>query len=367
MQSTMKITGDSKNLICDDEYLLYTISRGTESQKKIYKPGPYWLKKSKSAKKEIRRFGLSNFRGNTNSIANSYGDNSEIDTRVRNRTGVRAIFSKIFRDLYPFNAFFSDQVALTKNYCNEVIELQDLILKKNDRVKILLSKYNLDFETTRGGCLRIVDLAGFKVSSYYLSLLNTLDYINFEAEIFKRKSYFEIGAGFGANPHLLIELFGVRKIILLDISPNLYVATQYLKSFYGESVIDYQKSKEMNSITFSNDNRLEIFCILPEQIEKIGSEIDLFHNAHSFAEMTEDIIENYAKRIDRVMAKSGFISLVSYDYHVPGVTIHPSNISKFFSGKFERKDFPKVLENEGSNYVHFYSHSIVPGGLDVTS
>ena len=70
----------------------------------------------------------------------------------------------------------------------------------------------------------------------------------------------------------------------------------------------------MEFIEFNDNNELEIFCIAPPQIEKVKSKIELFHNAHSFVEMTENIIQNYAKKIERIMSKNNsVISLVSYD------------------------------------------------------
>ena len=83
-------------------------------------------------------------------------------------------------------------------------------------------------------------------------------------------SYFEIGGGFGANIHLLLNNFkNIKKIIYLDIVPNLFVGTEYLRRFYGNSVKDYSILKEQKKIKFSKNNELEIFCIPPWKIEDI--------------------------------------------------------------------------------------------------
>ena len=114
--------------------------------------------------------------------------------------------------------------------------------------------------------------------------------------------------------------------------PNLYVGTQYLKSFYGEKIIDYKKSKNMEIIKFSDTDDLEIFCITPQQIEKIKSQIDLFHNAHSFVEMPENIIDNYAKKVEAILSKdNSTISLVSYDGYDLNTTINPDKLPDFFT------------------------------------
>lgn len=80
---------------------------------------------------------------------------------------------------------------------------------------------------------------------------------------------FEIGGGFGQYIHVLLQNYSnIKKILYLDIVPNIYVGTQYLKRFYGESVIDYNITRKMNKIQFSDNNKLEIICIAPWQIEK---------------------------------------------------------------------------------------------------
>ena len=70
----------------------------------------------------------------------------------------------------------------------------------------------------------------------------------------------------------------------------------------------------MKNIEFSDNDELEVFCIQPNQIEKIKSKIDWFHNENSFVEMPKKIIQNYANKIEDILSSdSSTISLVSYD------------------------------------------------------
>ena len=63
------------------------------------------------------------------------------------------------------------------------------------------------------------------------------------------KSFFEIGGGFGANIHFLLTNFSnIKKIIYLDVVPNIYVGPEYLKYFYGKSVKDYLNTYESKNI-----------------------------------------------------------------------------------------------------------------------
>ena len=146
------------------------------------------------------------------------------------------------------------------------------------------------------------------------------------------KTFFEIGGGFGSNIHFLITNFpNIKKIIYLDIVPNIYVGTEYLKYHFKENVIDYLQVKDKDEIKFSDNDDLEIICIPPWLIEKVKVEIDHFHNAASFVEMPEKIVKNYIKYVNKFKTKQ--ISLMSYDDFDPKTTFDPNLLSNFFDNK----------------------------------
>ena len=342
--------------IDDDFELLDLMVRDSSKIDDIYKPGPYWLKNTMAAVRELKKFGLSEFRGSVNGAGTSFCDNAMVDYRGSNNFGIRSILTKIYRDVYPFNRLFDSQVSLTTSYFKSMIEYQTDYLKKNDRVKSLLKKYVIPEDTTKGGCLSSCDFEGKKISHHYLQLLSTLDHVLQNINVKSKRSFFEIGGGFGTNTHLLIEnVPSVKKVIYLDIAPNLYIGTQYLKSFFGKSVIDYKQSKNMDTITFSNNDELEIFCIMPSQIELIDADIDLFHNAHSFVEMPKTVVQNYAKNIERILSKTnGSISLISYDNGDLNTTFHPDELISFFSCSFE-KTVLQTSPIENNNRYYYLS------------
>lgn len=345
-----------KSSITEDSKLLEMMVRDSSSVESIYLPGPYWRTKTKSAVKEIRQYGLSDFRGYTNGIATSFGDNAYIDKRHGNRAGIRSIVLKICSDFFPFNRVYDAQVRLTKNYYDEMVRLRSEYLIQHPRVKSLLNQYEIGMETVRGGCRNFITVNGKNISHHYLQLLDTIDHVNQSVKFSKHTRFLEIGVGFGANTHLLVELFDVRKIICVDIVPNLYVSTQYLKSFYGSGVIDYLgcKSKE---IKFKDNDDLEIFCIAPQQIENIRSEIDVFHNAHSFVEMPKNVVENYANKVNRLLpsGSKSFVSLVSYDQFDLATTFHPDLLTKYFKGSVSRKQLA-TLDPDRINYHYIISN-----------
>jgi hypothetical protein len=126
----------------------------------------------------------------------------------------------------------------------------------------------------------------------------------------------EIGAGFGVNIHLLIENYpNIRKYLLVDISPTLYVSTQYLRSYYGDSIIDAVSYQENGMNAFNDTNDLEIICLLPSQLCSFIGTIDFFNNAHSFVEMTKEIVSEYSREIARLQNSSELKKIALCTYH----------------------------------------------------
>lgn len=344
----------SFKLIEDDLNLLQSMCAHFETVDYIYKPGPYWKNSTINATRELKKFGLNGFRGWQNGAATSFGDNAIVDYRSISNFGIRNIINLLLRKIYPFNKIFDNQVGLTKDYFTELVKYRTLYLNNLIRVNFLLKHHNITFDTLKGDCVTFGDFNGKLISHHYLQVLDTLDHVNEHVNFKSKKSFLEIGGGFGANVHLLIELFpNIKKIIYLDIPPNLYVGTQYLKSFYGDSVLDFNKTKSYTSIQFRDDDSLEIFCLTPDKIELINSEVDIFHNAHSFVEMNSETVKNYALHVERILNKSaGVISLVSYD-GFDDLTLNPNSLVNFFTNKFSKDEIPTLTPNR-FNY-HFYS------------
>jgi putative sugar O-methyltransferase len=195
----------------------------------------------------------------------------------------------------------------------------------------LLERYPITFDTTIGGCETLFEWKGLQISHVYLKLLDTLDHMNNKVNLKSVYSLIEIGGGFGVNVDLQLQLFpNIRKVLYVDIAPNLYVGTQYLKSKYGASVIDFKSSRDLEAIRFKADNSLEIFCILPMQLELVKDKFDLFHNAHSFVEMSREAVINYGNRVKSLLKDKGHFYLVTYD-GFDELTISPEELIKLLS------------------------------------
>ena len=161
----------------------------------------------------------------------------------------------------------------------------------------------------------------------------------------------EIGGGFGTYVHLLATNYpNMRKFLYLDIAPNLYVGTQYLRSIFGDSVRTYRDTRGQQALSFSSDGELEIICIAPYQLEAFAGRVDHIHNAHSFVEMPREVVANYARLSEGILANQGTVSLVSYD-RFDDKTINPDDLPTYFTFEFIRSLEPTLTPSR-SDY-HF--------------
>ena len=166
------------------------------------------------------------------------------------------------------------------------------------------------------------------------------------------KSYFEIGGGFGSNIHFLLQNFeNIRKVIYIDIVPNIYVGTLYLKNFFNNHVIDYTQTKKMEKIKFTDDESLEIICIPPWEIEKLDCKVDHFHNSASFVEMPKDVVLNYINYIKKLNTQS--VSLLSYSKYNPKNTINPKSLGDFFDKKLDYHEMPYIIPGLKPSFHYF--------------
>ena len=346
--------------ISEDTCLLKRMLARLNKVPEIYRPSLYWLIKTKISTREILKYGLRDFRGCENSIGTSYADNAIVDVRGQYNHGLRSLLSFLMRRVFPLSHIFDAQVTQTKYWFETSVKFKNTVANASDLIRELLIEFKMPDDTTRGGCLDFCEIDGIKIANHYLELLHTHTILSRHLDFTKARTFFEIGGGFGANVHLLIENYpNIRKIIYLDIPPNLYVGTQYLKSFYGKSVKTFSEASELK-IEFSLDDDLEVICIMPDQIEQLSVSIDIFQNSHSFVEMSPVILKNYAKYIENTLnPNKSFIALVSYD-QANESTIQSGTLPNYFLRKFVRYEAPTLWHPNRSNIYYIgkkYNHN----------
>jgi|TARA_B110000495_G_C23015333_1_gene601204 putative sugar O-methyltransferase len=338
------------------------LQRLISDQKNIdpkYKPGPFWEKWSKLAVKELEENGLTEFRSSilsTNNSGTLYSDATAVDGRkLVDMTSIKNKLGLIILNHTPLKKLFEFQVNLTKGYLTRVIELEKNVIEflKKDRLTELIENYKID-NSINFGCDRISVFRNNQYSTHYLNSLDILDFVEGKNSLKECKTFLEIGPGFGANIHLIEQNYSkIRKYIAIDIVPNVWVLTEYLRSLYGDAVKDYLQTSEMNEIKFKDDDSLEIFVIPTWQIEKISSHIDCFWNAHSFVEMPSDVVLNYANQMKKISKKNSTYVFISYDQQDLKATFDSDKIPSYFIDvKFQKLKHPWLHYVERQNYFY---------------
>jgi putative sugar O-methyltransferase len=313
--------------------LLDAMVRDGAKQAGLYQPGPYWKTKTRAAASQIKRLGLNGFRNFKSGVGTSFADNVFVDMRSALDAGRGRPVKFLFEHVFPFSTVMNGQVALTRGYAQDALALTAARVGESAETRDLLSKYEMPYSLL-GDCVATTDFEGRPVSLHYLKLLQLIDRVGRHAPLDQARSLLEIGGGFGANVHLLLELFPkLRKVVYLDIPPNLYVGSCYLRSFYGSAVRDYRQTRLLERVEFKDDDSLEIIAICPWQIEALDLSIDVFWNAHSFVEMPWGVVKNYAKHV-LSLGKDGemCVALASYGGGGPD-TIAPERLPTAFPGR----------------------------------
>lgn len=322
-----------------------------KNNKSLYSSGPYWDYKNSRAILEIQKKGIQDFRGLTAGIGTSFSDNEVLD--VRNEYNIKGrIVGKIF-SLPILNIIFNSQLKLTKSYIHSYLLNKSLVYENDRNVHDLLKKYKFE-NTTEFGCISSFKYLNKKYSCHYLEMADRISKLSKQFNFNDISSLFEIGGGFGANIHFLITNFpNIKKILYLDVVPNIYVGTEYLRRFYKDNIKDYSDLKNLDAISFSKNNELEILCIPPWLIEKVDANIDHFHNAASFVEMPKKIVENYVKFIRKFKTKE--ISLISYDRFDSNTTFNPEELNIFFNNELKISWKNTLIEGYNRRLIYLTS------------
>ena len=333
----MKLNVNQSNLLVN----LLVDEKNVNNQ--LYSAGPYWKYKTKKIIYWLKKKGLSNFRGSNSGVGTSYTDTVVVDARIE--LGFKGRIISYLTKLPYINRIYNEQLNLTSKYIETLIKKNKYIYENNSKTKFLLSKYKIE-NSVNNGCRTFFNVSGNNISMHYLVTCEVMDTIDKFINLADKKSYLEIGGGFGANIHLILDNFkNIKKIFYVDIVPNLFVGTEYLRSIFGQSVKDYNLFRESSDITFSDNNELEIICLPPWKMANISSKVDHFHNSASFQEMSSSTVQNYYNLIQKILIKES-ISLVMYGTSENNNTLSPARISEIFEKKLLIKEVVGVHQKK---------------------
>ena len=323
----------------------------------IYGPGPYWQGYSERITEAIRKQGLSNFRSNS-ALGKGYADSVTLDPAdlwhsqswrshlLKRFVNIPLIKEKLLgRYLHLIEVTFK-QMEEYRNFYYDT--------KYGDWLDHIVNAYGLP-DTHVGSPQDVLVIRGTRVSRIYLQQLIRIHNYSQKTDFNASKVVWEIGGGFGATAHLLLHMFpNIRKYLYLDIPPMLYVATQYLKHSFPSAVLDYRATRDLSSISFSDDDRREIICICPWQITRVEAKVDLFWNSASFQEMEINTLGNYADHVKRftLSAQDAVLCLWIYDGGNPNRTLLSEQIIEPFVDCYTFEEItPSLTEESSSHYL----------------
>ena len=329
--------------------LLKKLLKDSINFSELYHPGPYWKRKNNQAYLEIIKKGVKNFRGADNNIGHSFSDNQNVNILNDYNGGSRGLMKIVFQNIFPFKNIFIRQVSLSSYFRKQLNYFKFHYYKNNQYSKELVKNFSFE-NTTDFGCEDFTVIGNNKISNYYLEIADVHSNIAKKIDFNSAKTFFEIGGGFGANIHFILQNYkNIKKIIYLDLPINLYVATNYLKRFYGNKVKDYLLNHE-KKIVFENNNDLEIYCIPPWKIEDIENNFDIFQNSSSFVEMPLNIVQNYLSFIKKYKKSSSKIALTSYKSFDKNKTLDPEKLKDFFDTDFFQFSAPTISGDKENIY-----------------
>ena len=330
-------------LSLSDKNLLNSLIQDEKKQNRnLYSAGPYWKAKNSKTILELKKKGLKDFRGIKSGVSTSFSDNLVYDIRNEFNISGRIVGNLIYK--FPFvRKIFDAQLKLTSNYINRHLKSLSLIYPNDQKVVNLIKKYKFK-QTVNFGSVQNFKYNDERYSTHYLQMAYRIDQLSKYFDFNKINSILEIGGGFGSNIHFLLTNFqNIRKVVYLDIVPNIFVGTQYLKSIFKENVKDYLFFRNKNEIDFEKNDKLEIYCLPAWEIKKLCCKIDHFHNASSFVEMPNNVIENYASFIKKLNPEE--ISLISYGQHNPKTTFEPEKLNLYFDNILKAEWVKGLIEN----------------------
>lgn len=295
-------------MLKDDVGLLRLLSSDQSRQDGLHAPGRYWQGITKRTRRAIERDGLSSFRSNA-AISKGYADVIVTDPfDASAEGGMKGAGTRRFVRSPAVRRLVRPYVLLNEQRVSEMLRWKSAALSTSvgDAVGDVLR----DVETTRGDPREVITIRGERYGGAYVrhavQLINVAQTVPFG----RTSGFFEVGGGFGALTHLVLERFeNVRKVLYVDIAPTLYVGTQYLRSFFGEAVVDYRQTRDRSTIRFADDERREVICIPPWQMGRVDAELDVFWNAASFSEMDGAQVRFYGANVNRLLRRSGHLCL----------------------------------------------------------
>lgn len=302
---------NSKNEVLDDPNLLELMIQDLRSSPKLFRPTNYWARYEKIFLPELRSKGLHDFRRRRNSVLRSFGATDSLPSSdfIKIMYKGRGSISRRLTHFLLRNALKNKKIEKLISYISKGyigLSPDDLNLLCYTYAKLYGIECNAkslnEFEASSVGnpenSFYVNDkMYTIALLDYYVKYAYCCKFMNFE----KIQSMTEIGSGGAKQIEVIKKLYPKLTFYVFDIPPQLYVAEQYLKALFPESVVSYRETREMESVNYKSG---KIFIFAPKKIAELKDfKYDFFFNAQSFQEMEPDVVLNYLKFVNKQTKK----------------------------------------------------------------
>jgi hypothetical protein len=126
----------------------------------------------------------------------------------------------------------------------------------------------------------------------------------------------EVGAGYGRIPHLLFSCSKIRKYIIVDIPPALYVSHYFLSSVLNDKRIFAFRPFTNFSAVREEFERADLAFLMPDQLALLPDGIaDVCIGINCFQEMIREQVHEYFDQFDR-LAKNVYLKAADQPHNV---------------------------------------------------
>lgn len=277
----------------------------------IYRPSKYWIELNLANVNQLFHHGYENFK---KTIALNYFTfvritplDPQIIFLIKNTSSINLknlMLQAIRGEKHNFFSQFNYIQSILYNFLTYASYQYACSLIRDARYLNLM-------EPSLGGPPKILDDSGKLISQDLSNSLLEVYSIEKATKNFFFKSgglsVLELGAGYGRNAYVINSLMKIKKYIIVDIPPALWVSQKYLSVLFPNlKVFKYQEIKDYKAVE-TEFNSSNLIFITPTQLEKLKpSSVDLIVTISSLHEMRLDQIKNYFKHFDRLLKIKGY-------------------------------------------------------------
>lgn len=282
----------------DAPEILAAMNQDMQAASDLYRPTNYWEFYRKSFQPELDQQGLHDFRRRKGSILYSFGANDLIERRLFDAQKVRLIHNK-FTTKIPgwkgvenlISSIGSGFISLFPEWKKKIWERPFYYAQQVGKDLGAPPLENIDLPTI-GNPEERIEVNGKTYTSSMLYYYMRYAYAQKYIDLNKVQTVVELGSGSGKNIVYLKKLHPHLTILLFDISPQLYVCEQFLKSVFPGQVVSYADNRDRTDLNNLEPGKIHVFGSWHMPL-LAGQQFDVFWNCASFQEMEPHVVLNY--------------------------------------------------------------------------